>query len=269
MNQEKIGKFILKLRKENNMTQQELADKLNVTDRAVSHWENGRSLPDLSLFSKLCEILDITINDLMSGEKVDDKEYIKNLEKNMVSLADSLKQKRKKQIKISILIIIILLLGFFMYNYYYNSYEEPVTFDNYMMMCNIYNKELTFSIRGTSILNEHHVVKNIDGKDIYIFNYTLLRKNKDFYAWELKQGVSRLANDNYWLQASHHNFTLKNENVEVYYTELPLSKFDKATENEIRELLTKSHKMNCWNEADYIDKIMRGKIMNLNLANMK
>lgn len=49
MNQEKIGKFISKLRKENNMTQQELADKINVTDRAVSHWENGRSIPDLSL----------------------------------------------------------------------------------------------------------------------------------------------------------------------------------------------------------------------------
>ena len=52
MDQEKIGKFILKLRKEKNMTQQELADKLNVTDRAVSHWENGISLPHLSLFSK-------------------------------------------------------------------------------------------------------------------------------------------------------------------------------------------------------------------------
>jgi transcriptional regulator with XRE-family HTH domain len=55
MNQEKIGKFILKLRKDKRMTQQELADKLNVTDRAVSHWENGRSIPDVALFKPICE----------------------------------------------------------------------------------------------------------------------------------------------------------------------------------------------------------------------
>ena len=54
MDQERIGKFICELRKEKNMTQQELADKLNVTDRAVSHWENGRRLPDYSLLSELC-----------------------------------------------------------------------------------------------------------------------------------------------------------------------------------------------------------------------
>ena len=54
MNQEKIGKFIAELRKENNMTQQELADKLMVTDRAVSNWENGRRLPDYSLLKELC-----------------------------------------------------------------------------------------------------------------------------------------------------------------------------------------------------------------------
>ena len=63
MDQERIGKFICELRKEKNMTQQELADKLNVTDRAVSHWENGRRLPDYSLLSELCEVLSVSINE--------------------------------------------------------------------------------------------------------------------------------------------------------------------------------------------------------------
>ncbi len=67
--QEKIGKFILKLRKEKNMTQQELASKLNVTDRAVSHWENGRSVPDVSLFKSICEIFDISVNELINGKR--------------------------------------------------------------------------------------------------------------------------------------------------------------------------------------------------------
>lgn len=67
--QEKIGNFILELRKERNMTQQELASKLNVTDRAVSHWENGRSVSDVSLFKSICEIFDISVNELVNGKR--------------------------------------------------------------------------------------------------------------------------------------------------------------------------------------------------------
>ena len=63
MNQEIIGKFIAECRKEKNMTQQELADKLGVTDRAISHWENGRRLPDYSLLKELCDTLSISINE--------------------------------------------------------------------------------------------------------------------------------------------------------------------------------------------------------------
>ena len=76
MNQEKIGKFIQELRREKDLTQSELASKLNVTDRAISKWENGRGLPDLSLIKPLCEELDISINELLSGEKLSKKEYL-------------------------------------------------------------------------------------------------------------------------------------------------------------------------------------------------
>lgn len=68
MDQEKIGKFIQKLRKEKKITQQELADRLNITDRAVSHWENGRRLPDLSLLEPLSKELNISIPELLNGE---------------------------------------------------------------------------------------------------------------------------------------------------------------------------------------------------------
>ena len=80
MNQEKIGNFILELRKEKNMTQQELADKIGVTDKAISKWENGRGMPDLSLMKPLCKELGITINELISGERIDKKEYQEKLE---------------------------------------------------------------------------------------------------------------------------------------------------------------------------------------------
>jgi len=68
MDQEKIGKFIAKLRKEKKLTQKQLANELGITDRAISKWENGKSMPDLSLLKPICDIFDISINELLSGE---------------------------------------------------------------------------------------------------------------------------------------------------------------------------------------------------------
>ena len=88
MNQKKIGEFILKCRREKALTQLELAEMLGVSDRSISNWENGRNMPDLSLFKPLCEILGISINDLMSGEKVSDIEYQDKLEENIIKTID-------------------------------------------------------------------------------------------------------------------------------------------------------------------------------------
>lgn len=93
MNQEKIGKFILNLRKEKNLTQSDIAEKLGVTNRSVSNWENGKCMPDLSLFKPLCEILDISINELMSGERIDNENYQDKLEENIINAID---EKNKK-----------------------------------------------------------------------------------------------------------------------------------------------------------------------------
>ena len=88
MNQEKIGKFILKCRKDKKLTQTELAEKLGVTDKSISNWENGRNMPDLSLFKPLCQILDISINDLISGEKISKDKYQERLEENIITTID-------------------------------------------------------------------------------------------------------------------------------------------------------------------------------------
>ena len=110
MKQEKIGKFILELRKKKNMTQQELADKIGVTDRAISKWENGRGLPDLSLMKPLCEELGISINELINGEKIDKKEYQDKFEENVLNTINySQKQIKKVRNKFAIIIGIIIL----------------------------------------------------------------------------------------------------------------------------------------------------------------
>ena len=96
MNQEVIGNFIAECRKEKNMTQQELADKLGVTDRAISHWENGRRLPDYSMLKDLCDVLSISINELFSGEKISKEDYETKAEENMSKLINDNYSEKKK-----------------------------------------------------------------------------------------------------------------------------------------------------------------------------
>ncbi len=88
MNQEKIGKFIAKCRKQRKMTQSELGENLGVTEKSISNWENGRNMPDLSLFKPLCKELNISLNDLLSGEVVTEKEYQEKFEENIINTID-------------------------------------------------------------------------------------------------------------------------------------------------------------------------------------
>ena len=97
MDQEKIGKFISVKRKEKGITQSELAELLGISDRAISKWENGNCLPDASNMQELCKILNITINDLFSGEVVDMEDNVKRLEENLLEMT-KLKEQRDKEL---------------------------------------------------------------------------------------------------------------------------------------------------------------------------
>ena len=107
MNQEKIGKFIAKCRKDKKMTQSELAEKLGVTDKSIGNWENGRNMPDLSLFKPLCDELDITINDLLSGEKISKDKYQERFEENIVNTIDYSTKKINKYSNLIGLLLVI------------------------------------------------------------------------------------------------------------------------------------------------------------------
>ena len=100
MNQVKIGKFIAEKRKEKKLTQQQLAEKLGVSDRAISNWENGKNMPDISLFPIISKELDVTVNDLMSGEKVDKKEYQEKFEENIIYTINKTVKKENRILKI-------------------------------------------------------------------------------------------------------------------------------------------------------------------------
>ena len=83
MDQVKIGKFIAERRKLNNLTQMQLAEKLNITDRAISKWENGKAMPDSSLMLDLCKELNINVNELLSGEVINMENYNVKAEENL------------------------------------------------------------------------------------------------------------------------------------------------------------------------------------------
>ena len=104
MDQIKIGKFISDKRKEKGITQSELAEKLYITDRAISKWENGVCLPDASNIVELCKILDITVNDLFSGEIVDMKDNEKKLEENLLEMTRIKEQRDKELLTLEIFI---------------------------------------------------------------------------------------------------------------------------------------------------------------------
>ncbi len=107
MDQIKIGRFIAECRKKQNLTQMQLAEKLNITDRAVSKWETGRSLPDSSIMIELCEILGITINDLFCGEVVIMDNYNKELEKNLLEMVKQKEEADKRLLNMEIVTGII------------------------------------------------------------------------------------------------------------------------------------------------------------------
>lgn len=97
MDQIKTGKFISAERKARKLTQKQLAEKLMISDKTVSKWECGNGLPEVSLMMPLCEILEINVNELLSGERLNEKEYQKKAEENMMNLMRE-KQETKRKI---------------------------------------------------------------------------------------------------------------------------------------------------------------------------
>ena len=113
MDQVKIGKFIADCRKKTNLTQMQLAEKLNITDRAISKWETGKSLPDSSIMLELCDILGISVNDLLCGEIVTMANYNKELENNLLEIIKQKEQADKRLLSIEVFIGITAIIVLF------------------------------------------------------------------------------------------------------------------------------------------------------------
>ena len=113
MDQIKIGKFIAECRKKNNLTQMQLAEKLNITDRAISKWENGKGMPDSSIMLDLCKELRISVNELLSGEVIKMDAYNEKLEQNLIDMVKQKEESDKRLLTMEIVIGVLISIVFF------------------------------------------------------------------------------------------------------------------------------------------------------------
>lgn len=110
----KVGKFISECRKKQNLTQMQLAEKLNITDRAISKWECGKSLPDSSIMLELCDILKISVNELLTGEELEMNDYNKQAELNLIEMKKQKEESDKRLLSIEIVVGIITAIIYFL-----------------------------------------------------------------------------------------------------------------------------------------------------------
>lgn len=201
MNQEKIGKFIASLRKEKNLTQQELAEILGVSDKSVSRWENGKTMPDLSLMQPLCQELGITINELLSGEKIKEEEYQEKSEENILNTIDysNKKIKHTKSIFIFLMTMIgVVLITFgvlFGIDITRMRNNEPVFFSTwgflYAPSINIEDAKIENAIKDYLILEDEKNQHHDNEKSFVAIRTFLLKENSEsnycVYAWVLQK----------------------------------------------------------------------------------
>ncbi len=187
MNQEKIGKFIQELRKQQNLTQLQLAEKLGVTDRAVSKWENGRCMPDLSLFIPLSQELGITINELLSGERLTEEKYQQKLEENFIIHFATMKKKIGKiffVLKVGVIVICITILmsllsfvvGHTLFTEYWDT-KIPLLQDEFQVTVCQYRED--FLLLDVEALDGFHVNGLIEDQTKTELKMTFYRTRKE------------------------------------------------------------------------------------------
>ncbi len=209
MNQEKIGKFISKLRKEKRMTQSALAEKIGVTDKAISKWENGRGLPDISCLTLLSKEFDISLNELISGERLNREEYQETLEQNIYKSIESQNNfinRSKKIIKVILIIIIInvLFLTEECIRLYYGIRRPLIVFSHDMYLeageylYHVYDEGYTsylYSIKYTVVQSENAGDVFLGKKyGFYLFHNIKLweRINDDIPTYELVSSLDKV-----------------------------------------------------------------------------
>ena len=243
MNQEKIGSFIAQCRKEKNLTQMQLAEKLNMSNKSISKWETGRGMPDVSIMIELCGILGITVNELLSGEYLKKEDYEVKANENIIYIAKE-SEKNKKRAKKTIIIFSILIITFILFiivRYIYNTIEISIEYDNRLIKCEINNDEIFCSFKGSSLIHFIHKEINTDSETIVLFTGKMLLQNKIHSQFETWDSMAQLSGNEDVHFSSTVSIDIKQDiyncksKIKVYYTTIPFEQIDNNNLNEILE----------------------------------
>lgn len=251
MDQEKIGKFIAERRKEKGMTQEELAQKLDINNKTISRWETGKYMPDLSLFPLLSETLGVTVNDLMSGEVVDKKNYQSEFEKNVVTTMAEVDESNKK-LNILYTIAICIICGIFLFGavgLFVNYYDFPVKYSNGMIKVSqdrdrtIHYEISDRKISDTKYLIDYYVDSN-DEKIGLIFiraNQTIanmFEQESIYYDCVVAYDCSGTHVSDSIVLNRYDDFPKK---FKVYYTTYSFKSIVKSSNKQLKNILDNSH----------------------------
>ena len=251
----KIGRFIAECRKEKGLTQYQLAEKLNITDKAVSKWETGKGMPDVSIMIELCDILGINVNELLSGEKLSEEKYKEKANENIVSMIKVADENRKTKNKM-ILILLIIISIFFIYRLLicvYQSIEVSVEYNEGIMQCEITDDNIIYKINGLSVIHTKYEVVNTNTETIVFITNGMLLQNKIHSHWETWKSLTQVING----EEPDYGTTIcintrkdipdcKNK-IRVYHTNTSLKKITKADSEELLRIMDKS-KLICESE---------------------
>lgn len=183
MNQVKIGKFIAQCRRNKKLTQSQLAEKLNITDRAISKWETGKGMPDSSIMLELCSELEITVNELLSGEKIEMDNYNKIAEENLVELKKLDETKNRMLLQLEIIIGILSTVAFLGVVLLTNIFVKNQTYISIICICSfiIFFIGISFTLKIETIAGYYECKK---------CNHKYIPKYNDVF-WSMHLGRTR------------------------------------------------------------------------------
>lgn len=243
MNQQKLGNFISKLRKEKGLTQQDLANELNLTDKAISKWERGLSCPDISLLIPLSEILEVSVNELLLGEKLNNNITKSSADKSTkeaikISINELTRNKKKnKLLKYSLLILIFIIFIIITFQVIRNYNEKLEKEEVNKIILKVKKNLETLHYRVDDPVRSPNYL--IDYKNItYVIPKILVYKKDNIY----KEILSYTNYDTF-------------EGIILYYNRTTMA--DEITVHHYKTIGEKKDKMlsfTCNKNGDYIDK---------------
>ena len=178
----KIGKYIAFKRKEQGLTQKQLAEKLNMSDKSVSKWERGICLPDVSVYLELCKILDISINEFLAGEDIPKETIEQKAEENIIQITKDNKNKQKYLKKIIRLLIVMLIVFIFITSIFiYKKLTQPQNYiEPYLeKSTEMQTANMLSSHPGNILLFHYNSKKNYDSLTMYLTQYQKGKKISD------------------------------------------------------------------------------------------